>query len=745
MSVPALPLVVGICQARLGSTRLPGKVLRPVRVVVAGGTEEEVALVDVQWARMERAETVSQWVLATTTNRVDDALVAWADRRSIACYRGSERDVLQRYFHAALVAVPKAQRATAFVVRCTADCPLVGREEIDYVVHALAAARSAAAAEGASVLPVCASNALASAVRAAPTGLDVEVFTFEALERAAREAHDPYDREHVAPFIRRMPDFVECNGYPVAGLLGARWTVDTVEDHVFVAAVLERVTRNRAGAAGASACESASALAVARAAAAAAPPSAAVLAALDFPSTDVAEVVAAEPELAAINAGRGGAGVAPGAAFECPRGQALHVRAVDAMPGTHRLAHQWPAYYAKAVGCHVSDLDGHRFVDTLCSTCVLGMGDADVNTAVIAAVERGSVSTLNSPDEVALAEKLVALHSSWAGGVKFARTASEAVALAISAARAHTGRDGVAVCGWHARYSCVSATAVTFAFNDISWLETLGQRLAAIVVEPAYGCKPRDGFLAAARKAADSTGAVLIFDEVSTGFRMCVGGAHTVLAEGPLDMAAAGSAGYIEPDIAVFAEGMSNGFAMAAVVCRAGVAGADTEDDACFADSTGFAAALATIEKFERCKVHEHIAAVGKKICDAWVAASAAARLPIFITRDACALPSFAWRGWSNSDAIVMTAPVVRILNALFFRSMLTRGFIAANIWHVTYAHTFAVVDDYQAVVTDVFKTVIAPALADALAAGENEDAAVAAVVKHIRRTNSQDVHSLQT
>jgi glutamate-1-semialdehyde 2,1-aminomutase len=524
--------------------------------------------------------------------------------------------------------------------------------------------------------------------------------------------------------------------------LGARWTVDTAEDHVFVAAVLERVTRRRAGAA-ASACGSA-------ATSGAAPlPSAAVLDALAFPSTDVAEVVAAEPELAAINAGRGGAGVAPGAVFECPRGQALHARAVAAMPGTPRLAHQWPAYYTKTVGCHVSDLDGHRFVDTLCSTCVLGMGDTDVNSAVIAAVERGNASTLNSPDEVALAEKLVALHASWASGVKFARTGSEAVALAIGTARAHTKRDVVAVCGWHARYSSVSETAVTFAYNDAHALVTLGavhgQRLAAIVVEPTCSRRPRDGFLAAARKVADSTGAVLIFDEVSTGFRMCVGGAHTVLAEGPLDGAAAGSAGYIEPDIAVFAEGMSNGFAMAAVVCRASVAGVGAEDNACFADATGFAAALATIEKFERCYVHKHIAAVGERICLAWAAASYAARLPIYVTSDACALPRFAWRGWSNSDAIVMTEPVVQALTALFIKSMLTKGFIAANVWHVTYAHTFAVVDDYKTAVTDVFKTVIAPALADALAAGENEDAAVAAIIKHLRGTNAQDVHSSQT
>jgi len=203
----------------------------------------------------------------------------------------------------------------------------------------------------------------------------------------------------------------------------------------------------------------------------------------------------------------------------------------------------WPAYYSKAEGCRIWDLDGRELINMSINgvgTCPLGYADPDVNAAVKNAVDRGSMTTLNCPEEVELAELLCELHP-WAGMVRYARSGGEAMAMAIRIARAKTGKSKVAFCGYHGWSDWYLAanltendvlgqknfllpglspagvpvglkgTAHSFRHNRIEELHEIvrdhGGELAVIVVEPQRYERPTPEFLAGVRAAANETGA----------------------------------------------------------------------------------------------------------------------------------------------------------------------------------------------------------------------------------------------
>ncbi len=205
--------VVAIIQARMGSTRLPGKVLADIHGQ------------PMLWHVLQRAKAakfLDDVIVATTTEPSDDGIVAFCRGRGVECFRGSEWDVLDRYYCAAL------HHDAQSVVRITSDCPLVDPEIIDKTTRAFL-----------SELPDYASNSI---VRTYPRGLDTEVMTFRALELAWREARQPYQRSHVTPFI------YESHGlFKVLSVTGKedysayRWTVDTREDLEFVRTVYARM------------------------------------------------------------------------------------------------------------------------------------------------------------------------------------------------------------------------------------------------------------------------------------------------------------------------------------------------------------------------------------------------------------------------------------------------------------------------------------------------------------------------
>jgi glutamate-1-semialdehyde 2,1-aminomutase len=407
-------------------------------------------------------------------------------------------------------------------------------------------------------------------------------------------------------------------------------------------------------------------------------------------------------------------------------GAELYRRAKDLIPGGTQLLSKrpemflpelWPSYYRSAKGCEVIDLDGNRYLDfSHCGvgTCVLGYADPDVDAAVKAAIDRGSMCTLNDPAEVELAELLIELHS-WAEMARYARTGGEAMAVAVRIVRAATGRSAVAFCGYHGWSDwylaaniehgsnladhllpglaprgvppSLEGSVLPFRYNDEDdfrrVLAAAGGDLAAVVMEPQRSEPPRPGYLEEVARATRDAGAVLVFDEVTAGFRMNTGGLHRVLG--------------VDPDVAVFAKGMSNGYPMAAILGRRSVmeAAQDTFISSTYwTESLGPAAALATIAKHRDAGVPRHLVAVGERLSAGWRQAAADAGLAVRLD----GIPPLAGFSFAEPEALALTT--------LFTQEMLKRGFLASTHVYAMLSHDRAAVDRYLEAVAEVFVAV---------------------------------------
>lgn len=426
-------------------------------------------------------------------------------------------------------------------------------------------------------------------------------------------------------------------------------------------------------------------------------------------------------------------------------GQDLYVKARKFIPGGTQvlskrpemfLPDQWPAYYSKAKGAEVWDLDGNKFIDaTHCGVGapVLGFADPDVEEAVIRAVQAGTMSTLNCPEEVELAELLVELHP-WADMVRYARTGGELMSIAVRIARASTGRDKVAFCGyhgWHDWYLAanlseekaldghllagleptgvprgLTGTMLPFHYNRIEELRHIvaehGHDLAAIVMEPARGTGPEDGFLEEIRATATRIGAVLIFDEVTSGWRMNTGGIHLNYG--------------VVPDMATLSKAMANGYPMSAVIGTRPVmetAQRSFISSTMWTEKIGPTAALATIRKHLREDVAKHLIEAGMRVQKGWQEAAQDKGLKVVVS----GIPPLSTFSFTYDNNLAMTT--------LFAQEMLDRGFLASAAFYTMYAHQPQHIDAYLDAVGETFG-VIAQAIED-----ENVELLLRGPVKH--------------
>lgn len=405
------------------------------------------------------------------------------------------------------------------------------------------------------------------------------------------------------------------------------------------------------------------------------------------------------------------------------KGVALYNHAKEIIPGGTQLLSKrpemfapdvWPAYYSKAKGCRVWDLDGREFIDMsimAVGACILGYADDEVDDAVVAALRNSVNASLNCPEEVVLAEALIELHP-WFGMVRYARSGGEAMGMAVRIARAHTKRDIVLFSGYHgwndwylaANLSDgqhldgqlmpglepngvprgLSGTAIPFDANSIESLreKVRGQesKIAAIIIEPARGEDAPAGYLKALRELASEIGAVLLFDEITSGYRMCVGGIHRNYG--------------VYPDMAVFAKSMANGYAMSAVMGTEKVMQAAQTtfiSSTNWTDRIGPAAALATLKKYQREKVDVHIIDFGNQVKDVWRQAAEQNGLDINVT----GLPTLA--------AFAFKSPQSMALNTRFTVEMLKEGFLGFRQLKASLAHGEVELEKYRAAVERVF------------------------------------------
>jgi len=402
----------------------------------------------------------------------------------------------------------------------------------------------------------------------------------------------------------------------------------------------------------------------------------------------------------------------------------MQERAKSLIPGMNQLLSKrpdmfsygiWPGYFSKAEGVHVWDLDGNKYIDMSIGGIganILGYADPDVDTAVQEAILRGTSCSLNCPEEVELAELLCELHP-WSEMVRYARSGGEAMTIAIRIARAHTGKDKIAFCGyhgWHDWYLCANlgtknalgehlisglspigvprvleGMALPFRYNHLKDLEDIvinhGKDLAAIVMEPLRNYEPEKGFIEGVRSLADETGAVFVVDEISAGFRCNTGGAHLKYLNE-------------QPDVAVFSKALGNGYPIAAVIGKSNVMQAAQHT---FISSTnwteriGPTAAIAMIKKHKRVDAGRHLVWLGVKIQSGWKEIADKHGLAIEVG------------GMKPMSHFAFENEKSQSMKAYFIQLMLEQGFLSSNLYYAMYAHTHDHVKAYLEATDNAF------------------------------------------
>jgi glutamate-1-semialdehyde aminotransferase/spore coat polysaccharide biosynthesis protein SpsF (cytidylyltransferase family) len=551
--------VVAIIQARMGSTRLPGKILKPLdgRAVL-------------HWVirACKAAPGVDEVWVATSTEESDLLVEHLCEGLGVPCYRGSETDVLDRLYNCAFAA--KATR----VIRITGDCPFVDPHVIGGVVRLM------------KENPWCAYASNVSP-RTYPDGLDVQMMTFFALTAAHTAATRPVDRDCVTTWIERNRSRFPAEALicPIPDMQHERWVLDTHEDYDFCRAVADYWPWDKG------------------------PPS----------MLDILNLLDDNPLVRTLN----DRGVMNERYFDAlaeepiyerkfDRSQEAFARAKNVIPlAAQTFSKSYlqypqpsPLFLSHGDGGLVWDIDGNEYVDLVSALLpnVLGYRDPEVDSAIRRQLASGISFSLATELEAELAETLCRIIPC-AEAVRFGKTGTDVTSAAVRLARAYTGRDRVLICGgyhgwqdWSTERNLgvpVATRHLTMRVGSdehdraILQLDNPNNSYAACIVEPEMGAP----FLRRLRESCDRSGTVLIFDEVITGFRYHLGGAQTLYG--------------VTPDLATFGKAMANGMPLSAIVGRKDIMAKFEPPDNVFYSGTMFgetlslAAAIATIKKIE--------------------------------------------------------------------------------------------------------------------------------------------------
>jgi glutamate-1-semialdehyde 2,1-aminomutase len=408
-------------------------------------------------------------------------------------------------------------------------------------------------------------------------------------------------------------------------------------------------------------------------------------------------------------------------------GQKLYKKAKNLIPGGTMLLSKrpemflpenWPSYYSKTKGCEVWDLDGIKYFD-MCimgiGTNTLGYSHDEVDSSVIDTIQKGNMSTLNCPEEVYLAEKLIEMNP-WADMVRFARTGGEANAIAIRIARAASGRDEVAICGyhgWHDWYLSTNHndgdglsnhllpgldptgvpknlknTVHPFLYNNFEELLSIvnNHNIGVIKMEVVRNFGPENDFLQKVRNLATQKNIVLIFDECTSGFRETYGGIFKKYG--------------VEPDMTMFGKTIGNGYALTAVVGKREIMEAAQKtfiSSTFWTERIGPTAALKTLEVMERIQSWDIITAKGNKMRDGWNKIAENNNLKINIS----GIPSLSFYNiiTNNSEDFLKYKTFIT-------QEMLKSGFLASNNFYASIAHSDLNMENYLDKLYPIFKII---------------------------------------
>ncbi len=645
-----------IIQSRIGSKRLPNKVLKKIK---------NFNITECLIKRLENTNYVSDLIFAIPDNKDNDKLFKFLKNKKCKIYRGSEKNVLERYYKAA------KENKSDIIIRITGDCPFVDRRLVEGLIKKYILLK-----------PDYLSNISPPTF---PDGLDVEIFSFKALDFANKNANTLYEKEHVTTKIRNSNKFKIKNISNNEDLSFIKISIDTQKDFLKIKKIFSYFKYN-----------------------------------MKFSYKKLLERKNINKLFRKdilnknynIN--------------KTKQGQSLWKKAKTIIPGGNMILSKnperflpdyWPTYYKKAKGCKITDLDGNEYLDFSLmgvGTNVLGYANKHVDNQIKKTIYEGNMSTLNSKEEVLLAEKLIEIHP-WFNKVKFARTGGEANAIAIRIARAASGKDNVAFCGyhgWHDWYLSsnlsskktknldqhllkgleingvpqkLSKTSFTFEYGNKVQLSNLisKRKIGVIKMEVCRNTKPDLDFLNFVQKIAKKNGIVLIFDECTTGFRETLGGLHTSIN--------------IKPDISIFGKALGNGYAITAIVGKSEVmesANKSFISSTFWSERIGFTAALKTIEIMEKNKTWITISKIGKRIQEQWKKIADDNRVDIDIN-GIYSLSSFKFNSSFHQE-----------YKTLITQEMLKSNILASNVIYPSISHTEKLTSIYFEKLNEIFKII---------------------------------------
>tara|TARA_B100000029_G_C17601926_1_gene966073 strand:+ start:2131 stop:3438 length:1308 start_codon:yes stop_codon:yes gene_type:complete len=405
------------------------------------------------------------------------------------------------------------------------------------------------------------------------------------------------------------------------------------------------------------------------------------------------------------------------------KGQKLLKKAKKIIPGGNQLLSKrselflpglWPTYYKKAKGCKVWDLNDKVYYDFAgmgVTSCVLGYSNDNLNKALIDGLKKGSMCTLNATEEVDLANELLRIHK-WSGMAKFCKSGGEACMVAIRIARAYTNKNNIAFCGYHGWHDWYLATNMNnsknldkqllpglktrgvsksfknsikpFMYNDIESLKKIFKRknndIGIIIMEPMRGVKPRQNFLRQVKSIAKKNKAILIFDEITSGFKDNYGGLHLKLK--------------VNPDIAIFGKSIGNGYPISAIIGKRKIMQVAQEtfiSSTMWTDRLGFIAAKETLSMLKKLKINKKISNYGNRIKKEWIRIAKKNHIQISIS------------GQDSIPYLKFDYPNSLEILTYFTQEMLKKGFLAGGQVATSYSYDNRIINKYLFEVDKVF------------------------------------------
>ena len=642
-----------IIQARYGSSRFPGKVLRKYK---------NISYLELLIKRLQKSKKIKKIIVAATLNPADNEIEKLCNKLKIFCFRGPEEDVIDRYFQ-----VSKSFKAEN-IVRVTADCPLIDSKIVDDVVKNFFLKKVDYA-----------TNTMPPTF---PDGMDVEVFNFNSLRKAWKVSRSKKElREHVTTHIRENNSFSKINIKYKKDYSFLRLTLDEAEDEKVLSLLLDKFSNI-----------------------------------FNIEINDIIKLYKKNEKIFQFNKHikRNEGGI-------LNTGQKVWKRAQKIIPGGTMLfsknpdlflPKKWPAYFSKSKGYKVWDLDGNSFADLSfmgVGTNTLGYSNSKIEKKVLQTIKSGNMTTLNSLEEIKLAEKLIELHP-WADMARFTRSGGEANAVAIRIARAASGKDKIAVCGYHGWHDWYLAsniinkssldehlmskvpikgvpknlknTVFPFSYNNFEELESIVEKndIGVIKMEVKRNDEPKNNFLQKVKKLSEKKNIILIFDECTSGFRQVYGGLHKLYK--------------VNPDIAIFGKALGNGYAINAIIGKRSVmetARSTFISSTFWTERIGPTAALETLKIMEDIKSWKIISNIGIKIKKNWENISNTNNVKIDI-KGINAIPNFSFRSKNNL-----------LYKTLITQEMLKNKIFASNAVYCCILHDDKILKKYFDIMNDVF------------------------------------------